>query len=104
MTTLLPALFASAGTLLAATAYSQITSVAGTVADRPAALEPGEDLPGGQATTLVIRAMALGEVRLKDWWRIVRRELACGFALGAILATIGLLRILFWQAAFGTYG
>ena len=52
MTTLLPALFASAGTLLAATAYSQIASVAGTVADRPSALQPGEELPGGQATTL----------------------------------------------------
>ena len=52
MTTLLPALFASAGTLLAATAYSQIASVAGTVADRPSALQHGEELPGGQATTL----------------------------------------------------
>jgi magnesium transporter len=59
---------------------------------------------GSQASTLVIRAMALGEVRLRDWWRVVRRELAAGAALGAILAAIGLLRILAWQGAFGTYG
>jgi len=53
---------------------------------------------GSQATTLVIRAMALGEVRLRDWWRVIRRELASGFALGAILAPIGVIRILIWQA------
>ena len=40
---------------------------------------------GSQATTLVIRAMALGEVRLRDWWRVVRREIAAGLALGLIL-------------------
>ena len=45
---------------------------------------------GSQASTLVIRAMALGEVRLRDWWRVVRRELAAGLALGAILGAIGL--------------
>src|SRR5205807_2579772 len=44
---------------------------------------------GSQATTLVIRAMAIGEVRLRDWWRIVRREISTGFVLGAILAVIG---------------
>lgn len=59
---------------------------------------------GSQATTLIIRAMALGEVKLKDWWRIVRRELAAGVALGAILATIGLLRITLWQSLFHSYG
>ena len=59
---------------------------------------------GSQASTLVIRAMALGELRLRDWWRVVRRELAAGASLGAILAVIGLLRILAWQGAFGTYG
>ena len=52
MTTLLPALFAGAGTLLAATAHSQITAVSGAAHDRAPALETGEDLPGGQATTL----------------------------------------------------
>ncbi|HZR84045.1 MAG TPA: magnesium transporter [Candidatus Binatia bacterium] len=59
---------------------------------------------GSQATTLVIRAMALGEVRLRDWWRVIRRELASGVALGSILATIGLARILIWQALFHVYG
>jgi magnesium transporter len=59
---------------------------------------------GSQASTLVIRAMALQELRLRDWWRVVRRELAAGLSLGAILATIGLVRILAWQALFGLYG
>jgi len=59
---------------------------------------------GSQASTLVIRAMALNELRLRDWWRVVRRELAAGLALGGILATIGLLRILAWQGLFGLYG
>ncbi|MGH7815790.1 MAG: magnesium transporter [Candidatus Binatia bacterium] len=59
---------------------------------------------GSQATTLVIRAMALGEVRLRDWWRVIRREFATGLALGLILATIGLARILVWQVLFDAYG
>src|SRR5262249_32573198 len=59
---------------------------------------------GSQASTLVIRAMALGEVRLRDWWRVVRRELGSGLALGGILATIGLVRILAWQGLFHMYG
>lgn len=59
---------------------------------------------GSQATTLIIRAMALGEVTLKDWWRIIRRELAAGILLGMILATLGFLRILVWQTLFHSYG
>jgi magnesium transporter len=59
---------------------------------------------GSQASTLVIRAMALGEVRMRDIWRIVRRELAAGASLGTILAVIGLVRILAWQGLFGMYG
>ena len=59
---------------------------------------------GSQATTLIIRAMALGEVGLRDWWRIMRREVSAGLSLGVILAIIGLIRILVWQWAFGTYG
>lgn len=59
---------------------------------------------GSQATTLVIRAMALGEVRLRDWWRVIRREVITGLGLGAILAVIGLLRILLWQGLFDAYG
>jgi magnesium transporter len=59
---------------------------------------------GSQATTLVIRAMALGEVKLRDWWRVIRRELAAGVALGTVLGTIGFLRIVLWQAVTPTYG
>src|SRR6267143_397834 len=59
---------------------------------------------GSQATTLVIRAMALGEVRLRDWWLVVRREFISGLGLGLILAAIGLARILLWQVLFHTYG
>ena len=59
---------------------------------------------GSQASTLVIRAMALEEVRLRDWWRVARRELGAGFALGTILGAIGFLRIVVWQAVMPTYG
>ncbi len=59
---------------------------------------------GSQATTLVIRAMALGEVRLRDWWRVIRREVFTGLGLGVILAIIGLVRILAWQGLFNAYG
>jgi magnesium transporter len=59
---------------------------------------------GSQASTLVIRAMALGEVRLRDWWRVIRREIFAGFALGAILGAIGLTRILLWPARAQLYG
>jgi magnesium transporter len=59
---------------------------------------------GSQATTLVIRAMALGEIRLRDWWRVIRREVVTGLGLGLILASIGLVRILLWQGMFKAYG
>ncbi|MPZ77427.1 MAG: magnesium transporter [Deltaproteobacteria bacterium] len=59
---------------------------------------------GSQASTLVIRAMALKEIRISDWWRVVRREFSAGIALGGILATIGLMRILAWQGLFHSYG
>ena len=52
---------------------------------------------GSQATTLVIRAMALGELRLRDWFRVVRKELLSGFSLGLILGIIGFFRITLWQ-------
>ncbi|MGH7637337.1 MAG: magnesium transporter, partial [Gemmatimonadaceae bacterium] len=52
---------------------------------------------GSQATSLIIRAMALGEVTLKDWWRVALRELPTGFTLGLILGVLGVLRILLWQ-------
>lgn len=59
---------------------------------------------GSQATTLIIRAMALGEVRLKDWWRVLSRELIAGLSLGVILGAIGMLRILMWPGKETLYG
>lgn len=52
---------------------------------------------GSQASTLIIQAMALGEVTISDWWKVIRRELQSGVLLGIILGTIGLLRIFLWQ-------
>ncbi len=52
---------------------------------------------GSQASTLIIQAMALKEVSIADWWRVMRRELISGFILGIILGTIGLIRIVTWQ-------
>jgi magnesium transporter len=59
---------------------------------------------GSQASTLVIRAMALGEVRLRDWWRVVRREILAGLVLGTILGMIGFARILLWPTRTQVYG
>jgi magnesium transporter len=59
---------------------------------------------GSQATTLVIRAMALGEVRIRDWWRVIRRELGAGLVLGSLLGSIGFLRIIVWQKFSPLYG
>ena len=59
---------------------------------------------GSQAATLVIRALALGEVGLRDWWRVMRREILAGLALGAILGSIGFLRITLWSAFSNIYG
>ncbi len=51
---------------------------------------------GSQATSLIIRAMAVGDVALRDWWRVLKRELVTGIALGCVLASIVLLRIFLW--------
>lgn len=59
---------------------------------------------GSQAATLIIRAMALGEVTLAEWWRIMRREILSGLTLGSILGTIGFLRIAIWSAFSNIYG
>jgi magnesium transporter len=52
---------------------------------------------GSQASSLIIRAMALREITLRDWWRVARRELASGLVLGSILGTVGVLRVFAWQ-------
>ncbi len=59
---------------------------------------------GSQASTLVIRAMALGEVKLADWWRVINRELMSGLMMGGILGAIGFTRVVLWHAIFHSYG
>src|SRR5206468_8514489 len=52
---------------------------------------------GSQASTLIIQAMAVGEVKLNDWWRVMRREIFSGLVLGLILGFVGFLRIAAWH-------
>lgn len=59
---------------------------------------------GSQAATLIIRAMALGEVNGDDWWRVIRREVIFGLALGAMLAGLGALRVLIGGNFLHSYG
>jgi magnesium transporter len=59
---------------------------------------------GSQATTLIIRAMVLGEVRMRDWFHVMRREIAAGLSLGLMLGAMGAIRIIFWHAVFHDYG
>ncbi len=59
---------------------------------------------GSQAATLIIRAMALGEITIKDWWSVMRRELLSGLMLGGILGIIGFLRIALWSTFSDVYG
>ena len=59
---------------------------------------------GSQASTLVIRAMAIGEIHLRDWWRVLLREIASGLLLGSILGAVGILRVVLWQEVFHSYG
>lgn len=55
---------------------------------------------GSQASTLIIQAMAMGEVKLYDWWKVFRREVISGLSLGLILGAIGFLRIYVWHFIF----
>nr|WP_254244943.1 magnesium transporter [Hymenobacter sp. BRD67] len=59
---------------------------------------------GSQATSLIIRAMALGEFTLGEWWRVLRRELVSGLLLGVILGIVGFSRIAIWQSITPIYG
>ncbi|WP_232517152.1 magnesium transporter [Chitinophaga sp. MD30] len=59
---------------------------------------------GSQASTLIIQAMALGEISISDWWRVMRRELLSGIMLGSVLGLIGFMRIVIWNRLFHTYG
>ncbi len=59
---------------------------------------------GSQAATLIIQALAVGDVALKDWWRVMRREIISGLLLGLVLGIIGFLRIAVWSAIVPVYG
>jgi magnesium transporter len=59
---------------------------------------------GSQAATIIIRAMALGEVRLRQWWSVMRREIYSGLALGAVLGSIGFMRIGIWSLIADFFG
>lgn len=58
---------------------------------------------GSQAATLIVRALALGEVTLSDWWTIMRREIAAGFILGLILGVLGFMRIIIGHSLDGSF-
>jgi magnesium transporter len=77
--------------------------------DRPRSLHPAHHqlgwYSGSEATSLIIRALALREVRVADWWWVAARELPAGTSLGSILGLIGTLRIAVWQfLGFYDYG
>ncbi|PYS41103.1 MAG: magnesium transporter [Acidobacteria bacterium] len=95
------------GEMLTATAmgvfYGEIERAAVLTLFLPLIISSGGN-SGSQAATLVIRALALGEIGLADWWRIVRREVKAGLSLGAILGIIGFLRISVWSAFTDIYG
>jgi magnesium transporter len=59
---------------------------------------------GSQATSLIIRGLAVRDIEVKDWWRVLARELRSGVMLGALLASIGMARIVFWPARDVLYG
>jgi magnesium transporter len=59
---------------------------------------------GSQASTLIIQAMAIGEITLSDWWKVLRREIVSGVLLGAVLGFIGFFRVIVWNSIFHTYG
>lgn len=59
---------------------------------------------GSQASTLIIQAMAVGEVTISDWWRILRREIISGVLLGLVLGFVGFSRVILWNMIFDSYG
>jgi magnesium transporter len=95
------------GELLTASAMSyyegEIERAVVLVAFIPLIISSGGN-SGSQAATLIIRALAVGEVRLRDWWLVMRREVFSGLLLGLALGSIGFLRIALWSAFSDIYG
>jgi magnesium transporter len=93
------------GQMLTASAMERFESELGTLLALaifiPLIISSGGN-SGSQATSLIIRAMALGEITLSDWWKVMRREMVVGLTLGVFLALIGLARVLSWDF-FGFY-
>lgn len=82
---------------------SQLASAIVLFALMPLIMSSGGN-SGSQASTLIIQAMALGEVTIADWWRVMRREIITGLILGIILGALGFVRIATWQLFADTYG
>ena len=80
----------------------EITKAAVLVLFIPLIISSGGN-SGSQASSLIMRSLALGEVTFADFWRVTRRELLSGLALGTILGVIGVIRIYIWQVLFDTY-
>ncbi len=59
---------------------------------------------GSQASTLIIRALALGEITIRDWWKIIKKELSTGLVIGLILGFIGFVRVAAWSYFIASYG
>lgn len=59
---------------------------------------------GSQASTLIIQAMAVGEITISDWWRVLRREILSGLMLGSVLGLFGFIRVVLWNLIFDSYG
>jgi magnesium transporter len=59
---------------------------------------------GSQASTLIIRALAMGDITISEWWRIFRREVSVGLTLGAVLGLIGFIRVAIWSQFVDLYG
>lgn len=59
---------------------------------------------GSQATSIIIRSLALGEMSIRDWWRVAKREVMSGLALGVLLGALGFLRIMLWPTRNELYG
>ncbi|MGJ1295817.1 magnesium transporter [Sphingobacterium spiritivorum] len=95
------------GQLLTATVIehfeAQLATVIALFALVPLIMSSGGN-SGSQASTLIIQAMALGEVTLSDWWRVMKREFFSGLFLGLILGTLGFIRIATWQSFSHAYG
>lgn len=75
---------------------AQISAAEVLIAFIPLIISSGGN-SGSQATSLIIRGLAIGEIKLRDWWRIMQREFACGLLLGGMLGLIGLARVQVWQ-------